>query len=311
MALDGERCIIKSQMIGGPSTVVTNNSLLPNPNPGCCDDPIFDVLADASDNAIQNDVTTAVWWFNSTTTAATITLYKEVAGIWVSQGPITDNTYGTYKAFGYFVNQEGQSFIKLETSWAAILDALGAGKYKFACAYVDSILGNDTSPKVYQYCLKEYSPTLAEGTVRLEYWLQGVTEDILDDTLVKDFGTEVIYNSIRVEGYFGYQKSLYESTYIEYNNGTSKFVEDKRMPSFELELKMVHEFIHAILRTDFMMADQLAVTDYNSRNNASYVTKFVIKDSEYSPGYFQLQSNSAPVSLKFKPQSNRSRKFRV
>lgn len=310
MALDGECTVRKFTMIGSSSIVAVNDSILPNPNNGCCDDPILNVLADSSGKKIQNDVNTPFWAFEKTVTAATIKMYKLVNSAWVLQATIFDNTYGTYGAFGYYTNSLGQKFISLRISWAAVLAAKGAGMFKFTCEYIDGINGNGSIDS-YKYCLKEYSAYEAEGTIRLEYWLSGVTEDIFDDTKIKDLGTLVIYNTIRIIGFFGYPKSAYKSEYIEYQNGQSQFVEDRREPTYEMEIKFAPEFIHAIVRTDFMMADQLAVTDYNSRNNASYVTKYLIKDSEYSPEYYRLQSNNAPVSLKFKPQNNRSRKFRV
>jgi hypothetical protein len=310
MALDGESCKMKSTQIGSPTVSVSSDYVLANPNPGCCDDFVLNVLADNSGDTTKNDVNTVINWLSQTATAATLTLYKWIDGAWVSKAVISDNTYGTFNAFATFVNSSGQKFIYLEVSWAAVLAAFGTGMYKFITGYTDNILGSGTIDS-YIFCLKTFTAQQAEGTIRLEYTLSGVTEDIFDDSKRKDFGTLQIRNHIRTDGYFGYPKSPYQTTNIEYDNGVTKWVEDKRLPVFECEIKFAPEYIHQILRTDFMMADELAITDYNSRNNSAYITKGVLKDSEYSPAYYQLQNNSAPVSLKFKPRNNNSRKFRA
>ncbi len=307
--LDGETCIRKCALVGGPASVINGNFIFPNPNPGCCNDYVFSVLADNSALPPQNDINTVIWWFNQTATGATMTLKRWEGGAWVIKATISDNTYGTYGAFGYFVNNEGQSFISLQIAWSAVLAAFGEGSYKVTCAYIDPILGNG-SVDSYEYCLKTYSPLNAEGTIRLEYWNSGVGEDLSDDTRIRDFGTLNIYNTMRVKGLFGYQKSPMINEFIEYTPGNTEFVEMKRDPEYVCEIVLIPEFKHEILRSEFMLADMRAITDYNSRNNKLYITKFVIPSSEYSPEYYELEAPTASVKLKFKPRYNRSRKFR-
>lgn len=140
--------------------------------------------------------------------------------------------------------------------------------------------------------------------------LNGVTGDIEDDTKIKDFGTINWYNSLRVKGFFGYPNSDYKDDEIQYNSGQFKNVEDEQNPEFMMKLYLLPFFIHEIIKTDFMQADRYCVTDYNSKNNAVWIQKFVRKKSGYKPKWYPLQSNLASVELQFTPESNRFRKLR-
>lgn len=308
--LDGERSIRKMMCINqNAQRLATPVSIPANVNPGCCGDFVLNVLADSSSVESQNDKNTIINWFGPTTSGATLVLKKWVDGAWVDIETISNNKFGVYGAFGYFVNNEGQNFIKLEIDWSLVLDEEGEGTYKITTEYIDPIFGNDSFDS-YEYCLKTYSQDAANGTVLLEYWMSGVTSDILDDTKIKDYGSQLIHNSFRLRGVFGYPKATYKEDDIEYNNGQRLFVEDEQTPTYKLNLLLIPFFIHEILRTDFMMADRLAITDYNSLNNGSYVKKYVRKDSGYEPGWYELQSNFASVELQFKQEFNRHRKLR-
>lgn len=310
MALDGEAIKETFYLIPkNPVSTVSGPTIPTNPFPGCCNDYTIKVLADASGLALNNDQSTVIWWFDPIVTAATLLLKKWVNGAWATQATISDNTYGTYSSYGTYVNTYGEKFISLKISWAAVLAAFGTGSYKVVCSFTATFFGASTLDSN-EFCLNTYSALVADGTVRLEYWLSGTTGDITDDTKIKDFGTQNIYNSLRLRGYFGYPKSTYKEENVQYNDGARVFVEDEQEPVYKMELQMLPFFIHEILRTDFMMADTLAITDYNSKNNGSYVQKYVRKNSGYEPKWNEIQSNFASVELSFIQQINRLRKFR-
>lgn len=308
--IDGE-CTYKKVFVipANPSPSIQALNIPASPLPGCCSDFNLKVLADNSGNPLQNDVNTVIHWFDPIITGATMALKKWVNNAWISQATISDNTYGTYLPFGNFINIEGQNFISLKVSWANILTAFGTGTYKFTTSYVVPIFGNKSADS-YEFCLQTYSAKLADNTVRLEYWITGVMGDIEDDTKIKDFGTMEVYNSFRLPGFFGYPKTTYKEDDIEYNTGQRDYVEDEQEPIFKLKLFLLPHFIHEILRTDFMMANERAITDYNSKNSGSYIQKFVRKNSGYEPGWYELQSNFASVELQFKQEFNRFRKLR-
>lgn len=310
--VDGE-CITQKVgvILNSPTTPVSPVSIPANPFNDCCADFDLKVFADTSGKALQNDVNTVIWWFDAIVTGATLKLKKWVNGAWALQATISDNTYGTYGEFAYYTNSLGQNFISLQIEWAKVLAAFDEGSYKVTCTYTNP-LGSPTTVDLdsHEYCLMTYTAARVDGTVRLEYWLSGTTGDVDNDTLLKDFGTLNIYNSFRLKGFFGYPKTTYKQEEIEYETGEFKYVEDYQTPVFEMTLLLLPFFIHEILRTDFMMADELAITDYNSKNNGSYIQKFVRKDSGYEPEWHQLQSNFATVKLKFRQAFNRFRKLR-
>lgn len=313
MALDGD-ITNKQQAFTIPSNPVPSSvgSFIPaNPLPGCCSDFVLKPLADGTGNAFQNDTNTVVWWFDPIVTGALLKLKKYTNGAWVVLATISDNTYGKFGDFAYYVNNEGQNFISLQIAWANVLAAFNEGSYKVTCTYTIPF-GGTASVDIdsYEFCLRTYSPFLADNTVRLDYWLSGVTGDITDDTKIKDFGILNIYNTLRLPGYFGYPKASYKEEDIEYNTGQYVYVEDSQVPIYKLKLKQLPFFIHELLRTDFMMADSMAITDYNSRNNGQFIQKFVRKDSGYEPKWYALQSNFATIELQFRQQYNRLRKLR-
>lgn len=308
-----EECITQKVYIipANPVPVTVTPFVPENPLPGCCNDYVIPVLADATGKATQNDVSGFLWWFDSIVTAATMELKQWNGSAWITVVANLQATgsYGTPYLFGFYTNGQGQNFIGYKMNWAAVKALIGTGSYKVTVSYTVPVFGNSTKDS-YEYCLQTYSPQLADGTVRLEYWLNGVTGDIEDDTKYKDFGTINWYNSLRVNGYFGYPKSTYKSDDIEYNNGQRLFVEDEQEPVYKLKLQLLPFFLHEIIRTDFMMADELAITDYNSKNNATYIQKYVRKDSGYEPSWYPMQSNLASVELQFKQAFNRFRKLR-
>lgn len=311
MALDGDTTNKQQAFVIGAATS-TGGTLIPaNPLPGCCSDFVLKVLADGSGLPLQNDATTEIQIFDTLVTGATFKLKKWENGAWVVKATISNNNYGKYSPFGYYTNADGQNFIKLEVDFAKILAAFDEGSYKFTCTYTipfGSVTSFDLDSN--EYCLKTYSAVNAEGTIRLEFWNTGQIGNKSDDTKVLNYGTEVIYKSLRLQGFFGYPKFTFKEETVEYTTGENKYVEDYQMPIYKMTLKLLPFFIHEILRIEFMMADTLAVTDYNSMNNASYVQKYLRKDSAYEPIWHELQSNFATVKLTFKPQFNRTRKFR-
>jgi len=310
MAIDGERGLIKMVNVAAnpaPSTAVI---VVPqSPLNSCCSDFSVNVLADNTGLALNNDQSTIIHWYDPIVTGASMVLKKWVKNAWTTLATINNNTYGTFNAFGYYTNPEGQNFINFQIEWSAVLAAFGTGTYKVTTTYIPSI-GAPVTIDSYDFCLKTYSAFNADNTVRLEWWISGVMGDISEDTKIKDFGALNVYNSLRLPGYFGYPDGTYEITNTPYNNGNQPYVEFTQEPIFYLKLRLLPFFIHEILRTNFMMADIRMITDYNSRNNGTFIQKQVNVNSGYKPKWYPLQSNYGTVELQFKQTYNRFRKLR-
>lgn len=310
MALDGERVISKvSGINNNPMAAIGTVNIPANPLPGCCSDMSIKVLANTSSDTSENDVNTIIYLFEKITTSATMSLKKWVNNAWAVQATISDSTYGTYSSLGAFSNKSGQKIISLKLEWAAVLAAFGEGSYKVSTVFVVPVFGSDIIDSA-EFCLKTYSPANADNTVKLEYWLSGQIGDIKDDAKVKDFGSLSVYNSLRLNGVFGYPKASYKEEDVKYDSGQAVFVEDEQEPVFKLKLLLLPFFIHEILRTEFMQANRMAITDFNSKNAGIFKQKFIRKNSGYDPEWYPLQSNFANVELEFTQEFNNFRKFR-
>lgn len=308
--IDGDCTYQKVSVVpANPIPNVLTANIPDNGLAGCCTDFMINVFADNTGIDLQNQRNTVINWFDKITTSAVMKLNKCENGAWVVKATITDNAYGIFSDFGTFVNDALEKFIYLEIKWSSVLLAFGEGIYKITTDVVVPVFGSKTIDS-YEFNLKTYLPDLVNGTVLLEYWISGTTGDIFYDDKIKDFGDLIIYNSLRVNGVFGFPKSTYKDENIEYSNGKREYIEDSQEPVYELKLRMLPYFIHEILRTDFMMADEMCVTDFNSKNNGSFVKKYVRKDSGYEPEWKKLISNFANVELRFKQQYNRFRKLR-
>jgi hypothetical protein len=282
--------------------------IIPSKDMNCCSDFVWRVLADANSNdEFKNDKNTFYWWFNAESiTFADLTLVNNLGDEYL----LNSNTdYGTPKDYGFYTNAQNEVFVGYEIDWKKVIDNLGEAIYYIKCD-TETIFGDKITLYSRNYCLKQYSADRADKTVRVEYWLNGILGISENDSKIKDFGELNIYNSHRFDGYFIYSESQYKDDYIIYNNGQRKYVEDEQEPEYTLSLKPIPAFKHDILRTDILQADEIQITDYNSRNIQEYIKKKVKKSGSYNPKYYPMQSKLASVELKFKQEFNNLRKFR-
>ncbi len=316
--IDGETTL-KKQAFPIPSVVIPPNLVVNvpvNPLPGCCSDYVINVLADNTGLALQNDVggPDMLMWVDALASAG-IMFVQQWQGSWVtiaatSGSPAALSTCGTPYAFGFFTNKSGQNFIGIQMKWASVLANYGTGSYRVGFTFTVPILGNTT---IYtnEYCLRTYSASNADGTIRLEYWMNGVTGDPEDDTAVRDYGNINWYSSLRVPGAFGFPKSATKREYVPLNDGESLWTEMEKTSTYMMWIRLVLPFIHSFIDNDVLMADKMCVTDYNSLNNQNWVQKYVTPTSGYDPSWYALQANAASVELTFTKYQNRDRKLRT
>jgi hypothetical protein len=313
MAFDGE-CITEV------FTLVAENPLreipeldIPKSNiRDCCDAFSIKALADASTiDEFKNDKAGFLWWFDSFIISSNLILQKfnNTTKVFEDLIALTDDTYGTNYNYGFFENDNEEKFIGYKMEWRNVLMIHGAGGYRVKCTATTAIA--DTLD-IYSanYCLKQYTPERADITVRIEYYLNNITGISDNDKKIKDFGNLDWYNSFRLNGFFGFPSSTYQSEYVEYNNGQRQWVEDEQEVEYTLKLKQTPSFIHETMRTDVLQADRIFITDYNSNNPLKFVKKQVIKNGEYSPDWKRLQTKLAGVEVKFKQEYNNLKKLR-
>lgn len=311
MASFAKNKIIKDTfyLIGQPSVPIVEVPNIPDSDVQCCSDFVLKVLADNTNNDLNNDRSGFLWWFNDLVTNAELFLQRFTNGAWANVASMEANTdYGTPYDYEFYVNSAGESFVGYQLNWADVLAEEGIGQYRVKCVTTDfSTATNSLYSPI--YCLKTYTPNLANGTVRIEYLLNGTLGINDQDKNVRDLGTLNWYNSFRLGGYFGFPTSQYEEERVKYSNGEQQFVKDEQEPEFSLKLKPQPFFIHEYMRTDVMQADEILITDYNAKNPFNYVAKNVYKASGYQPQWKPLQSKLAPVEVKFKQKFNNHKKL--
>jgi hypothetical protein len=160
------------------------------------------------------------------------------------------------------------------------------------------------------FCLKEWSCSGTDVTVRWESKITGGRiGSITDDQRVFDFccqnplnGISAVtwYDSIRVYGFFGKEKTEYERLLIEYQNGEVVQVRNEAIQKFEYESALQPKWVHDRLKAYGLMADTLLVSDYNW-NNADYEVdqKGVVCDGSYEPDYNE-NTRYSNVKVQFK-----------
>lgn len=293
--------------LGQPSIPTVLTPDLPAYNHfGCGCDFTLKVLADDSGEDLRNDKSGFLWWFNDTINDAQLTLQKWVNGAWSNVYVMTGNTLGTNYAFEFFTNDAGENFIGYQLEWALVLDVHGEGSYRVKCDTEDYLAVENTLYS-YEYCLKTYTETRANGTVRIEYYINNELGDSQNDKAKKDFGNLNWYNAFRLNGWFGYPKYAYQKTQIQYNTGQILDVVSEQTPEYELQLKPQPRFVHDALRIDMMQGDTVLITDYNNRNEGEWIQKAVKPNSSYEPQYSKVNKLS-PVNVKFIQEYNNLKK---
>jgi hypothetical protein len=297
---DGETAIqYFGTLLTGEDTLIT--PLLPNSGlDDCCSDFEISVLANDSGEDLQNDFTTFLAQVSATTSSASYSLYKcdELVATF------TNNDYGTNYAFNFVTG-----YIGYKVDWSLVLLAFGIGKYRIKLSTTDAVLGNvDRFSETYN--LRIYHPTLAEGTVRIEWVQNGTIGDLYSDKKQFLYRNLNWSNQIRLKGFFGYPEATYTKDNIKYQNGLREWVKDENEPKFKLKIKRISASIHDLLMIEVLMSDRCSVTNYNSKSEKDYLKKDIIFDTEYKPEWKPLISKLANVELTCIPRYNNYKKHR-
>lgn len=311
MAFDGEALTQKFYLIAenpAPSVPVLN---LPAARVfGCCKDRFINVFADAaSADELTNDKTGFNFSFNQVVSSVTLTLefFNTTTNAWQTAQVITDSSLGEFNVYGYYT--EGlNKYISLLLDWRAVLLAYGSNTYRLKIDTVLSIGGGSTSYSP-EYCLEQYQPFKADGTVKIEYYLNNIFGDNTDDKKRRNFADLNLYNSIRIPGIFGFNVSTYEREFIVYQNGARVWVKDEQQPEFTLKTKPLSVEILDLLRTDILQSENIFITDYNSKNPNNHIKRQVISNSDFAPNWQPL-SKTASLELKFLPAFNNYKRKR-
>lgn len=259
-------------------------------------------LADAG--SFKNDKRSFLFKFSEVITSLTFTLQKKVGGVFTDIETLSDDTWGTYFPLGFIIDEKSRKYAGYLIDWRTVLIDHGTGFYRLATEEVN-IFGTYLQYSE-DFCLLEYTPARADGTIKIETTTSNLRGDINDPTDVIAFGSGW-YQSTRLCGMFGFDTSDYVEERVEYNNGQQKWVKDEQLVKYILKLKPINADLHNFVKTDILQADEILITDYNKNNPNRHIQENVNRNGNYEP-VWQPKTKLALVDVNFKSAFNNLRK---
>lgn len=274
--------------------------------PGFCENGKFDchfmlpAYANGSTDDLQNDKFALLILAQDWTTAVEFILQKNELNVWVDKATITNNTYGEYRAQGYYTKKPKYSSVTLY--WKNVLAAFGIGEYRIQVTQTTP-LGDEVSFSK-PVCLREYTCT-PDNTIRLEWWNNKGIGDIENDREILDYTGTNFYYQIRIPySFFGYPKSEYTEDEIQYENGQFDDVVSVQSETYILKIGSSPAWLHNVIKTLAFQSGTLQITDYSNNNPHVIIRKRVKRTSGFEPRYTP-GSRCAPVTAELKPTYNR------
>jgi len=206
---------------------------------------------------------------------------------------LDDNTYGTYFPVGSYTYEPLAKYYQLQ--WRKVLELLGAGT--FVIKTVQSLFARPSSTSYScPYELKEYSPELANNTVRIESVMNGY----LEDSGFNYKGLNIA-DDLRFEGKFGYEEHSYDQTFEIKTNNDQKLNRSDLTSEFILNSGLIpHRCVAQPLFNYFLRSTSIYISDYNNDNhNYDYRSFPVVLVNPEEETYYSRNRN-VKISIRFK-----------
>lgn len=304
----GEEVYADFLLISNPRSNAKTTTLdLPSPiYSTCCDSQV--VFTDnIGTDEFKNDITSVLFKYPPSYSAVTMVLQKNISGEWEDVDTLNDNLNGTFYALGFIVDEDNNKYIGYKLNWYLIYGLHQSGTFRVKTNET-SVFGSTNSYSS-EYCLTIYNSNFADGTVKIETYTNGIRGDITDPYGYFDFQNTNWYNSIRINGMFGFDTSDYEREFVEYDNGQLLWTKDVQTVKYKLKVKPIDAVMHNFLKTDVLQSDEIFITDYNKNNANRHVQTPVIVDGGYEPKW-NAGIKVASVEVNMKSALNNLRKKR-
>jgi hypothetical protein len=257
----------------------------------------------------NNDKSSVIWFYDNAFSDSLLELEQYTNGSWSKVADLNDNTYGTYYAFGFFTNNQGENAVGYQIDWKLVLSGLGAGKYRVKT--VETNIFGSSNKYSLEWTLKAYNQYIANETTRISWWMNGITGDSEFQKRLRDFGDLNWFNEIRLpRSLFWNVTSEYEKDYVQYQNRQRVWIKDDRTRSYQFELRQAPHYIHELLSGETFQADTTIITDFNGDNphrdkdcNPTLIDRCIKLSSDYSPNWI-YRSKYANVELTFTDEYN-------
>lgn len=288
----------------------------------CYNNPVFGTI-NINSSTYENDVSN--FFFDDSMKRVAIFVLQKLDQqllVWNDQATIGSSfpalfpsvsTYGTF--YNYTTFSTHTTYFGIQINWGHVLALKGSGIYRLKLYSPNMIPGGslidpnpyNNKPNPFPYCmvsepfdLKPFNCNIAKRTVKFEVNQSGMIGSITTDGYVFDLCNMIMYDSIRVKGFFGFEKTQYDEILLEYETGLIDRVRDEAVQKFEFIMHPSPKYIHDRFKTYGLMADNTYVSDYNL-NNSDYdiKKKSVIKAGGYEPKYYTGNRLSS-VKVEFK-----------
>ena len=279
------------------TSIITSSS-----NGECCF--ILPALAELTTktNDLFNDKHSVIWWFDNGFTTAILKLQKLVNGTYTDVATLNNTTYGNNFAFGFYQTIYAEKSIGYLLDWFLVLNNLGEGDYRIKCNATQI----DTTIKSYysfEFCLKKYTESRANKTTRLDWYKNGNSGSLTNDTRKVDYGILNYFNSIRLpKSYFGKTQYKQEKNYTKYQNGQNVWIKDSFDIDYTLQINQIPTWLSDFISLDANVNSEMYITDYNIQNEYRYTKKAITAtgvNNTYSDG-----GNNVTVEYNYKPLYN-------
>lgn len=263
-----------------------------------------------SEDDLFNDKTAAYFGFSEIVDSCELELFYEGASIATIDADDNTGLGGyTWKFYEYgFHENEGKKYIGCKINWQNVMADHGEGEYYVKCT-ATLVVGGTYEATSFTWCVKQYTAANADGTVRVDYYHNGIVGDRnIDTDLVSYYGLN-FYNSVRIpHAIVLRERSTNEQESVQYTNGMMEDWKSEQVILWDLEIAKAPNWMHRYINLEVFQADDIYVTDYNAKCPLKpFVMKNVIRKGGYDPNWIELAKN-ASVTIQLSPKYNNHRK---
>jgi hypothetical protein len=170
------------------------------------------------------------------------------------------------------------------------------------------MFSNIITDSSFAYKVQTYTPESADNTVWIKTTNAGLLGNIADPSKRFEFpdGWE---DGIRIKGKFGDDFSEYTEEHTRFNTGFRAYTKHEQVPKAFLYVDRAPFHVRDFLRNEVLMANTIAMFDYNSNNANCHVGTMWERSGDFSPDYIS-QVSKASVKLEFRSSFQNSFKAR-
>jgi hypothetical protein len=296
------QCIRQHFTIAAAKTETVDSVISPIDTQQCCYQ--LGVYASTlSTDELKNDKSSFIFFFSQLYSGVSLTLQKSVNGTYTDLTSLNSNTYGTFKAFGFFTNKFSEKAIGYQLNWRNILLIHETGDYRIKCTATHAIDGAQTFYS-FEYCLNEFYEHLADNSIRFEWKQNGQIGDVANDAKQNDYGSLDWYCQLRLANAFiGFPSATFETEYVRYQTGQQVKISDGQNEEITCTIQNTPAEILRYVQVNMLMGDEIQATNYDSRNPHSFVKKRIHKSGDWKPRWDRYSKNGS-VDLTFIPEFN-------